>query len=184
AAYPDSIRRSGSIGLDPSVVAFTALVAITTGIAFGLVPALHSSRPDLNESLKDAARGSSGGMARQRLRSVLVVAEVALSLVLLIGAGLMLRSFYSLLNVEPGFKTDSVLTFNVNLPPAKYKEQAQIISLYRQALERLKQVPGVQTVGLATGLPLGNNGNQTSFLPVGVPEPPPSQVPLTEMANV
>jgi len=184
AAYPDSIPRSGSIGLDWRVVGFTALVAIGTGLVFGLVPALHSSRPDLNESLKDAARGSSGGVMRQRLRAVLVVVEVAMSLVLLIGAGLMLRSFYSLLQVDPGFKTESVLTFNVNLPPAKYKESDQMISFYRQALDRLKQLPSAQSVGLSSGLPLGNNGNQTSFVVADQPEPPASQVPLTEMALV
>ena len=184
AAYPDSIPRSGSIGLDVPVVVFTALVAIGTGLLFGLVPALHSSKPDLNDSLKDAARGSSGGVGRARLRSILVVSEVALSVVLLIGAGLMLRSFYTLIQVDPGFKTDRLLTFNVNLPPAKYKEQDQMIRFYRQSLDRLKQVPGIQVAGLASGLPLGNNGNQTSFLPVGVPEPPASEIPLTEVALV
>jgi putative ABC transport system permease protein len=161
AAYPDSIPRSGSVGLDWTVVGFTALVAIGTGVVFGLVPALHSSKPDVNESLKDAARGSSGGVGGQLVRNVLVAFEVMLSLVLLIGAGLMLRSFYSLLNVDPGFKTESTLTFNVNLPPAKYKDNAQTIGFFRQALDRLKALPGVQAVGLSSGLPLGNNGNQT-----------------------
>src|SRR5262249_46562688 len=132
----------------------------------------------------DAARGSSGGVGHQRLRSVLVISEVALSLVLLIGAGLMLRSFYALIQVDPGFKTENTLTFSVDLPKERFSEKDQMINFYRQALQHVKELPGVQSAGFATGLPLGNNGNQTSFLPVGVPEPPRSQVPLTEMALV
>ena len=178
AISPNSIPRSEEINLDSRVLAFTIGVSVLTGIIFGVVPALHASKPDLNETLKDAGRGSTG--RRHLLRSGLVVSEVALTLVLLIGAGLMIRSFYRLQQVDPGFIHERLLTFNVSLPQKKYPENQQKISFYEQLADRLRGLPGVQAVGLSSGLPLGNNGWQTSFRVEGQPEPEPGKTPLTE----
>jgi len=152
---------------------FTFAVALLTGIVFGVVPALQASKPDLNEVLKDAGRGSTG--RRHLLRSALVIAEVALTVVLLIGAGLMIRSFYRLQQVDPGFVSDNVLTFNLSLPERKYPGRDQRINFYQQLLQNLRSLPGVESVGMATGLPLGNNGWQSGFWPVGRPDPPQGQ---------
>ncbi|HZN12569.1 MAG TPA: ABC transporter permease, partial [Blastocatellia bacterium] len=184
AVSPDSIPRAREIGLDGRVLGFTLLVSLLTGVIFGLVPAWQASKPDLNETLKDAGRGSTGGLRRQRFRSALVVAEVALALVLLVGGGLLIRSFYRLQQVNPGFRPERLLTFQVALPSAKYSEDQPRINFYNQTLERLGALPGVESVGAATGLPLGNNGWQTSFAIEGRPDPPPGQRPLTETAIV
>ena len=178
AVSPNSIPRSREINLDGRLLAFTIGVSVLTGIIFGLVPALQSSKPDLNETLKDAGRGSTG--RRHLFRSGLVVSEVALTLVLLIGAGLMIRSFHHLQQVDPGFNDDHLLTFNISLPPKKYSEDRQKISFYDRLVEKIRALPGVQTVGVSSGLPLGNNGWQTSFRVEGQPEPEPGHTPLTE----
>lgn len=181
---PDGIPRASEISLDARVVFFTFAVSFVTGIVFGVVPAWYASKPDMNETLKDAGRGSTGGVHRQRFRNALVVAEVALALVLLIGGGLMIRSFYSLQQVHPGFEVSNLLTFQFTLPRDKYSEQQQRINFYRQVTDHIATMPGVESVGLATGLPLGNNGNQTSFTVEGQPEPEPGQRPLTEVVNI
>jgi putative ABC transport system permease protein len=180
AISPNSIPRSREITVDNRVLVFTIAVAVLTGIFFGLVPALQASRPDLNETLKDAGRGSTG--RRHVLRNALVVAEVALTMVPLMSAGLMIRSFYRLQQVDPGFNGDNLLTFNIALPQKKYPEDAQQISFGQQVAERLRALPGVETVGLSSGLPLGNNGWQTSFVVDGQPPPEPGRTPLTEAA--
>ncbi|HKP87943.1 MAG TPA: ABC transporter permease [Blastocatellia bacterium] len=180
AISPNSIPRSREISLDNRVLVFTIAVSALTGIIFGLVPALQMSKPDLNETLKDAGRGSTS--RRHIARSVLVVAEVALTLVLLVGAGLMIRSFVRLQQVDPGFNYDNLLTFTITLPQRKYPEDQQKINFFEQLSERLRGLPGVETVGLTSGLPLGNNGWQTSFVIDGQPPPEPGKMPLTEAA--
>jgi putative ABC transport system permease protein len=178
AVSPNSIPRSREIEVDARVLIFTITVAVLTGIVFGLVPALQSAKPDLNETLKDAGRGSTG--RRHFLRNALVVAEVALTVVPLMSAGLMIRSFYRLQQVDPGFNGDQLLTFNVSLPDKKYPEDPQKITFYEQVADRLRTLPGVEVVGLSSGLPLGNNGWQTSFVVDGQPPPEPGKTPLTE----
>ena len=182
AISPNSIPRSKEIGLDGRVLAFTIAVSVLTGVIFGLAPALQASKPDLNETLKEAGRGSTG--RRHILRSVLVVSEVALTMVLLIGAGLMIRSFYRLQRVDPGFVADNLLTFSVSLPQKKYPEEQRRINFYQQLLQNLSATPGVQSAGMATGLPLGNNGWQSGYWIEGRPQPPQGQRPLTEVAFV
>jgi putative ABC transport system permease protein len=184
AASPDSIPRAREIGVDSRVLEFTILISLLTGILFGLVPTLQSSRPDLTESLKESGRGTTTGRQRQQFRNMLVVAEVALSLVLLIGAGLTIRSFYHLQQVDPGFTAQNLLTLQVTLPTARYQQDTQKINFYQESLEKLSTLPGVHSVGAASGLPLGNNGNQTSFFVQGKPEPGPGEVPLTEIVVV
>jgi predicted permease len=182
AISPNTIPRANEVGLDMRVVAFTAAVSILTGVVFGLVPALQSSRADVNEVLKEGGRGSTG--RRHWFRSGLVVAEVVMTLVLLVGAGLLIRSFHRLQNVDPGFTTESLLTFNVSLPERKYAEPQQRVNFYNQLLQNLRNLPGVQSAAIATGLPLGNNGWQNSYNVIGRPEPGRGQRPITEVAYV
>ena len=160
---PANVPRLDEIGIDGYVLGFTMLVSVLTGLLFGLVPSLQASRPDLNETLKEGARGSTGGIGRQRVRSILVVTEVALTQMLLIGAGLMIKSFYSLQQVNPGFNADRILTMQVTLPPVKYAEDTQITAFYEQALKRIEALPGVQAASAATSLPLTGNSLTRRF---------------------
>src|SRR6185503_12861770 len=178
---PDAIPRSREIGLDWTVLAFTIGVSFLTGILFGLIPAIQAGEVDVHETLKETGRGSSG---RQWLRSSLVVVEVATTLVLLIGAGLMIRSFYLLQKVNPGFSDEHLTSFSVSLPQKKYATEEQQAAFYNRLLENIRALPGVESAAAASGLPLGNNGWQTSFMIDGRPVPPRDQVPLMEACLV
>jgi putative ABC transport system permease protein len=174
---PTAIPRSREIGLDWRVLAFTLGVSVLTGILFGLVPALQAGEVDVHETLKEAGRGTS---ARHWLRSSLVIVEVATTMVLLIGAGLMIRSFYRLQNVNPGFSYENLTSFTVALPARKYTTPEQRSQFFNRLVDNLRTLPGVQSVGAASGLPLGNNGWQTSFIVDGRPKPAPGDMPLME----
>ena len=178
---PDAIPRSREIGLDWTVLGFTIGVSFLTGIVFGLIPALQAGDLDVHETLKESARGTSG---RQWLRSSLVVVEVATTLVLLIAAGLMIRSFYLLLKVNPGFSHDHLTSFSISLPETKYQSQDSMASFYDRLLRNIGTLPGVESVAAASGLPLGNNGWQTSFVIDDQPVPPREQTPLMEACLV
>src|SRR6185312_15813050 len=141
-----------------------------TGLVFGLAPALQSSRLDLNEVLKEGGRSSTGG-ATHRLRSALVMSEIALAVVLLVGAGLMMKSLFRLLQTNVGFKTENLLTMTVVLPPGKYTDNNQIINAYQQLQERVQSLPGVSSAGTIDILPL-NPGNTSRFIVEGDPVPP------------
>ncbi|HWT02800.1 MAG TPA: ABC transporter permease [Pyrinomonadaceae bacterium] len=179
AAIPADIPRTGEIGLDKYVLLFTAGLTTLTGVVFGLVPALQASKTDLNETLKDGTRGMSGGMQRNRARSVLVVTEIALSLVLLVGAGLLFQSFRRLLEVSPGFEADNVLTAEVTVSDKKYPDKEQRAAFYREALERMKALPDVQAVGVIYPLPLGGSFEVFTFDIAGQPPFPPGQQPTS-----
>jgi putative ABC transport system permease protein len=178
---PDAIPRSREIGLDWRVLAFTIGLSVITGVLFGLVPALQAGIVDVHETLKETGRGTSG---KHWLRSSLVVVEVATTLVLLIGAGLMIRSFYRLQKVDPGFSYDHLTSFTVALPQKKYSTNEQREEFYKRLLENLRSLPGVEATAAASGLPLGNNGWQTSFVIDGQPPPPREQTPLMEACLV
>jgi putative ABC transport system permease protein len=178
---PSAIPRSREIGLDWRVLAFTLGVSVLTGILFGLVPALQAREVDVHETLKEAGRGTS---ARHWLRSSLVIVEVATTMVLLIGAGLMIRSFYRLQNVNPGFSYENLTSFTVALPGRKYTTPEQRSQFFNRLVANLRTLPGVQSVGAASGLPLGNNGWQTSFIIDGQPKPAPGDTPLMEACTV
>ncbi|HXI24030.1 MAG TPA: ABC transporter permease [Pyrinomonadaceae bacterium] len=178
---PTAIPRSREITLDWRVLAFTLGVSVVTGILFGLVPALQAGEVDVHETLKEAGRGTS---ARHWLRSSLVIVEVATTMVLLVGAGLMIRSFYRLENVNPGFSYENLASFTVALPQKKYASLEQRTTFFNQLVQNLRTMPGVQYVGAASGLPLGNNGWQTSFMIDGRPKPPPADSPLMEACTV
>jgi putative ABC transport system permease protein len=178
---PDAIPRAREISLDWRVLVFTIGLAFVTGILFGLVPALQAGVVDVHETLKETGRGTSG---RHWLRSSLVVVEVATTLVLLIGAGLMIRSFYRLQKVNPGFSYEHLTSLTISLPEKKYKTVEQRGQFYGQLLENLRGLPGVEATAAASGLPLGNNGWQTGFIIDGRPRPPRDQTPLMEACLV
>ncbi|MCI0488481.1 MAG: ABC transporter permease [Blastocatellia bacterium] len=148
---PSDIPRLSAAGIDFRVLLFTLSLSILTGLIFGLIPALQASRTDLNESLKEGGRGSAGSARGRRLRAALVVGEIAVSLVVLIGAGLLVKSFVRLLQTDAGFVSENLLTMNIEL--ARYKEPQQRAALAASALERIARIPGVVAAGGGTGLP-------------------------------
>jgi putative ABC transport system permease protein len=156
------IPRAQEIGLDLNVLGFALLVSLLTGLIFGLVPALQVSRTDLHETLKEGGRGGSGGV-RHRVRSALVIAETALALVLLIGAGLLIKSFMRLQQVNPGFQPQGLLVMQLALPDFRYKEPRQRDAFYEQALDQVRALPGVESVGATTVLPLSGTNSSGSF---------------------
>lgn len=152
ALSPRDLPRVQYIHVDYRVLLFAIAISIGTGLLFGLIPAFTSTRSDANEALKQATRGSTTGSA-SRVRNALMFAEIALSCVLLIGAGLMLRSFIALQNVNPGFRADNVLTIPLALNETTYPQVSQMLSFYRDALDRLRALPGVDAAGMNTHLP-------------------------------
>jgi len=162
-----------SLRLDATILAFSFGLSLLTGLVFGLAPAIQSSRPDLNEVLKEGGRTTAGG-AKHRLRSVLVTTEIALAVVLLVGAGLMMKSLLKLLQSNVGFDPQNVLTMTVAVPPAKYNEATEQIAFYDQLKERVESLPGVSGSGTVNLLPL-QGGNTTRFYVDGDPVPPPGQ---------
>lgn len=153
-----SFPRVAEARMDFAVLAFTLLVSLATGVLFGLAPTFHSAGHATHATLKEGGRGGSSGGASQRLRGALVVAELALSLMLLAGAGLLIRSFLQLQDVDTGFRPDGVLTMRISLPEQKYSTPEQAHTFYRELLDRVRQLPGVDAAGGATGLPLTGTG--------------------------
>jgi putative ABC transport system permease protein len=153
---PANIPRVSGVALDARVLAFTALVAFLTSIVFSLAPALRALQVDLTDSLKDGSQGSSSGGVRQRFRNTLVVVQMALAVVLLIGAGLMLRSLWSLQRVDLGFNPRNVLTMRLSLPEAAYQTPEQVVGFYQRLLERVRATPGVLSAGAVRALPLAS----------------------------
>src|SRR5581483_5299252 len=145
------LGRLSAITIDRRVLGFTLLTSLATGVLFGLLPALRLSRPDVHTSLKEGGRG--GGIHGRGLRSALMVSEVALAIVLLVGAGLLIRSFVKLLRVDPGYRAENLLTARLALPP-RYSNDAQRVQFYERILQRLAALPGVASVGATTHLPL------------------------------
>lgn len=163
------LRRIQGASVDGTVLAFTIAVALFTSIIFGLVPALRASSPNLTEFMKEG-RSTTSGSSHQRLRGALVVAETAMGLVLLVVAGLLLRSFYRMLSVDPGMNPHGVLTLTFDLPDKKYTEKQQI-DFYTQLLPRLQSIPGVTSAAAVTPLPLSGNGAIITFQIEGHPVP-------------
>jgi putative ABC transport system permease protein len=164
------------VRIEPAVLAFTAALSVVTGIVFGLIPALQLSRTELNECLKEGSRGASGGRGRRRLRSALVVAEVSLSLVLLIGAGLTIRSFLKLSHVNPGFNPANVLTVDLTLPRVKYRDDDQQRRFVDTVLPEISSLPGVTHAGAAHVMPFTGDYVLGVFFQ-GRPPAKPSDVP-------
>lgn len=173
---PENMPRSDEIGIDIRFFGFTLVVSLLTGIIFGLIPAIHGSRTNLTESIKEVGRGSSGG-SRSRLGGALVVAEVALALLLLVGAGLMLRSFMRVMSVDPGFDPQNVLTMAIGLQGNKYQGPPQREAFFHQLLERMRALPGVQSAG-AVFPPLGFFEFSDGVTIIGRPPADPSEPQL------
>lgn len=181
---PNAIPRAQEIGPDWQMVIFTAAISILTGLIFGLAPAWKASKAALNEALKDSSRGLTSGPSQRRFRDALVSAEVALSLILLIGAGLMVKSLYHLQRVNPGFQADHLLTLQLELPVSKYSTDQEIINFYERLLERLNALPGAQSASAAGGMPIIGGGTQAPFHVEGQPEPKPGEAPIADLASI
>lgn len=162
-----------SLNIDLSILGFSLGLSLLTGLVFGILPALQTSRLDLNGVLKEGGRQTSGGTG-QRLRSALVIGELALAVVLLVGAGLMMKSLLRLLQTDVGFNTENLLTMRIALQPPKYTEASQVVNFYNQLQDRVRTLPGVTGAGQVDILPL-NGGNTTRFNVDGDPIPPPGK---------
>ncbi len=158
----EDIPRALQVGVDWRVLGFTVLVSVLTGVIFGLVPAFHSSKTELTETLKEGGRSSSEGARRNRVRGVLVVAELAIAVVLMVGAGLLIQSLWRLQNVSPGFNPEKVLTFSVAVPEVKYPSAKQV-QFYGDLVSRLQTLPGVQSASAVMPLPLSGDRFSISF---------------------
>jgi putative ABC transport system permease protein len=159
------------IEIDSRVLAFTFAVSVLTGIIFGLAPALHASKPDLNETLKEGGRSSGAGANRSRLRGALVIAEVAMAMVLLVCAGLLIKSVMRLRDVSPGFNPENLLTMNASLPSSKYRDAASWVAFYDQMIERVEALPGVEAAGLVSVIPLSDNFDGRGLVVEDHPKP-------------
>src|SRR6266851_2020301 len=177
SASADSLPSTAVIELDGSVLLFTLLVSLLTGIVFGLAPALAAAKTDLHDTLKEGGRSSTAGGRRSWLRSTLVITEVALSLVLLIGAGLLIKSFVRILNTDPGFKPQNLVTMQL-ARNANKDEGGEVLDFFNDLNSRIAGLPGVESAAFSNGIPLGQTAD-TSFAVVGRPKPEPGKQPQT-----
>ncbi|HEV8141130.1 MAG TPA: ABC transporter permease [Pyrinomonadaceae bacterium] len=184
ATSPLDIPRLKDVGLDATVLVFTVVISVLTGLFFGLVPALQASRADLQDALKEGGRGSAGGPSHNRVRALLVVSEVALSLVLLIGAGLLGKSFLLLNEVRPGFEPEHVLTTELSLSKSKYAEPAQQQAAFADIVRRSESIPGVEAAGLIYPIPLGGDSNANTFQIAGRPALRPEDKPTSSHRTI
>ena len=172
---PASIALSEGIAIDGKVLAFTAFVGLLTGLAFGLAPAVQASRFNLNENLKEGGRDASVGDRGGRLRGLLVITEVAVSFLLLIGAGLLINSFIHLRDLDPGFNPDHLLTANVQLSETKYPTKEKRAAFFQEVVGRVRALPGVQSVGVGNNLPFTYDGDSMPIGVEGLHDPPTDQ---------
>ncbi len=178
-ALGPGLPRLGDIGIDGGVLAFTAAISLATGILFGIAPALRVSRPDLNESLKESGGNASAGTAGRLLRQSLVAAEIALALVLLVGAGLLLRSYGELRRVDLGFEPNGLLVTSVSLPASGYPEPADVYRFFSQLMERVEALPGVEAAAAVDSMPLTTRFSSGFFTIEG--RPPVSRADMMEV---
>ena len=172
---PQDLPRLNEVRVNGVVLAFTALVSLGTGLLFGIAPAVAAARARLTAMLKESARGSSGSRASQRARGGLVMAELALAMLLLIGAGLLVRSFSRLMAVDPGFHPDRVLTFGIAAPASKYADRHSLRTLTSDILAHMRAIPGVSSAAIVAGLPLGGFTMRTSVHITGTPKERPAE---------
>ena len=175
ALSPPGLMDLRSVTVNLPVLGFTFALTLLTGIVFGLVPALEATRFDLNDSLKEGGKNLGGGGRSHRLRNIFVVVQVAMALVLLVGAGLFLKSLSRLQSVDPGFNAGNLLTMRISLPGRKYDSDQKVLNFFSQAIEQLRSLPGVQTVGAINTLPFNGPHSGTSIEIEGLPKLPPGQ---------
>src|SRR5712671_4521339 len=178
ALSPSDIPRLKEINLDSYVLGWTLLISLLTGLVSGLAPALQISKPNLNDTLQEGGRRDDSGATRHRVRNLLVVAEVAVALVLLTGAGLLFKSFVHLQQVNPGFNSQNVLTMRLALPSYRYAGEEQSKAFTTELLHRVKNLPGVDSVAITTALPLSRTEAASSFTVEGQPLPPDGSLPI------
>jgi putative ABC transport system permease protein len=183
ALSPPGVPRFQNVTIDGWVLAFSVFVSVVTSVLFGLWPALHTSRADIQLALKSGGHGSSAAPGARRARDLLVVAEVALTLVLLTAAALVLKSFANARSLPLGYQPQNLLTARIDLPEPSYADGKKVLAFSNALLEKIAVLPGVNHVALAANPPL-MTGWQTGFLPEGMPEPPPGQLPSVEMSVV
>lgn len=157
ALVGDSVPRVDEIRVDPFVLGFTFVVSILTGLIFGIAPAWHGAKTNLQDALKDGGRGDSAGGGSRKLRGALVISEIALAVLLLVGAGLLIRSFRQLLEVSPGFQTQHLLTMEISLPEKAYPDGAPVQAFFKQLTDRVSTIPGVQVTGAVSQMPLSDS---------------------------
>ena len=168
---PENISQVKAISVDARVLGFTVGVTLLTGLVFGLAPAFQASKFNLNETLKEGGRDAAAARGGNRIRGLLVIAEVAVSLVLLVGAGLLINSFLRLRSVDPGYRTDNLLTMGVVLPPQKYPDQARRTAFYTDMIRRVEALPGVRSAGVTNWIPLVMQGDSIGVTIEGQPAP-------------
>jgi putative ABC transport system permease protein len=181
---PGNLPRLDGAGLNYIVFSFAIGISLLTGVVFGIVPALTSTTIDLNSSLKEGGRSANDGRRGAMVRDSVAVAEIALALMLLVSAGLLIRSFLKLQRTDPGFNAANVATTQVLLPRNRYAEGRQISAFFDQLLERARALPGVEAAGAIDAIPLGGGGNVLSFAIEGKPAPPPEKVVDAESYTV
>ena len=181
ALAPDTIPRLHEIRVDGAMLGFTGLIALITGTVFGLIPAMHASASELALRLKEGGRGSRTRPGSRRARSVLIVSEMALAVMLLAGAGLLIRSFSALRDVDPGFRSDDVATFTVALPMSRYEKSEQQRQFVSAAIERMSTIPGVKSAAATFGLPLTDTRFSLSFTVEGRPPVRPEDEPSSQI---
>jgi putative ABC transport system permease protein len=174
------VQRLESVGIDGRVLLFTAAASLLSGLVFGIVPALSAAGSALTDALKEGGRTGSGARGK-RARSAFVVIEIALALVLLVGAGLMVRSFARLLDVNPGFDPERTVTMRLNLPGVRYDSEAKSTQFFDRLFTGIDALPGVRAAGAISFLPLAGLGSATSYVPVGLPAPPRGQEPVADV---
>jgi len=175
---PERVPFLQEAGIDGPVLAFAILVSLATGVIFGLAPALAACRARVYETLKEGSLSAGESLRRNRFRSVLVVVEVALALVLTTGAALMMRSLLRLQEVSPGFDAQGVLTASIALPASKYPQPEQRVAFYRQLVDRLAAMPGAQVAGMTSLIPLGGSNTGVGLIVEGQPPPKPGEIPI------
>ncbi|HEV8385324.1 MAG TPA: ABC transporter permease [Candidatus Acidoferrales bacterium] len=181
AIRPGDLPPGIFLNIDANVLAFTAAVTALTGILFGLAPALHFARPDVNEALKEGGRTIGAGSGRGRLRAALMIFQVAVALLLLVGSGLLLKSFARVLHVNPGFNSENLLTMEYRVPRNKYPEGPQQWAFHQQVVERVRELPGVRSVAVIMALPFSGNGGTANFVLLDRAAPEPGKEPRAQI---
>jgi putative ABC transport system permease protein len=181
---PAAIPTREKITIEGSVIIFTFVLSLATGVVFGLVPAWQATKADLNQALRENSRAATGSKHLKLIRSALVVAEISLSLVLLVGAGLLIKSLWKLMQVNPGFQAQNVVTCRIDLPRAKYPQEWQQADFFHRTLEQARAIPGVENAGLATSLPFSGSRGNSSFSIQGRSIPPNANGPAADRHQV
>ena len=181
---PADMLSGATVNLNGAVLLFAGGVVVLAAFLFGLAPAWHATKPDLQSELKEGGRTGHGGPTRSRLRGALAIAEISLALILLVGAGLMMKSLYRLLQVDPGFRPERVLKVEMELRTQQYSKDPAVLSFWQQALERVRVLPGVESVALGSAIPLTDSHSRTDITIEGMALPTPGNYPHPDLHTV